>query len=122
MRLGDATQLCPLMTSIFSKAINLEQAKHASMMYLQDSSSVTSGGSARSVADQAEQHSSEPSVVEGEPGSDSKWRPTRLPAEATSFSSHLTSMARTSAAILTEVSPLRFVAGALECGAASGTV
>jgi hypothetical protein len=55
-------------------------------------------------------------------GSDGQWRPTRLLAEASSFSSHLTSMARTSAAILTEVSPLRFVTGALECGGASDTV
>jgi hypothetical protein len=58
------------MTSIFSKAINLEQAKHDLIMYPQDSSSVTSGGSVRSVVDQAEQHSSEPCAAEGEPAAE----------------------------------------------------
>ena len=71
MRLGGGThtQLCPLMTSIFSKVINLEQAKHEMMMYPQDSSdvSIASGGSVRSVQNQAEPHSSEPPAAEGEP-------------------------------------------------------
>jgi hypothetical protein len=84
------TQLCPLMTSIFSKGINLEQAKRESFAYLLDDRS----SSASLVEAEAEPRRSEASKAEVD-----------LQTEA-----NFTSMARTSAAILTEVSPLRFVA------------